>query len=195
MPRPGGDPNRKGFVGVYGKGRLRTRDAHRHHVVRPGQFHCRTCRAGGRACVRGRVEVNAYALVVARGGVRLKASEPGVCAPPQPECFGPAALIGRIMAPHVLMSEIAAALSQIMDRPVVDRTGQVERFAGLRLEWVPDDSQYTAWGPGVWARPVSDPKGPALATALQEQLGLRLESTKAPITVTVIESAARPTEN
>lgn len=32
-------------------------------------------------------EVNAYALVVARGGVRLKASEPGACAPPQPLCF------------------------------------------------------------------------------------------------------------
>jgi hypothetical protein len=47
----------------------------------------------------------------------------------------------------------------------------------------------------VWARRVSDPKGPALATALQEQLGLRLESTKAPITVIVIKSAARPSSD
>jgi uncharacterized protein (TIGR03435 family) len=140
-------------------------------------------------------EVNAYALVVARGGLRLKASEPGACVPPQPPCFGPVTLIGRIMGPHVLMSEIATALSRIMDRPVVDRTGQGGHFAGLKLEWVPDDSQYAAYGPGVWARPVSDPKGPALATALQEQLGLRLESTKAPITVIVIESAARPSSD
>ena len=96
---------------------------------------------------------------------------------------------------HVLMSEIATALSRIMDRPVVDRTGQTRYFAGLKLEWVPDESHYAAFGPGVWARPVSDPKGPALATALQEQLGLRLESTKAPITVIVIENATRPTSN
>ena len=41
----------------------------------------------------------------------------------------------------------------------------------------------------------SDPNGPALATALQEQLGLRLETTKAPITVIVIESATRPSSN
>jgi uncharacterized protein (TIGR03435 family) len=140
-------------------------------------------------------EVNAYALVVARGGVRLKASEPGACAPPQQPCAGPATFVGRITAPHVLMREIAAALSRIMDRPVVDRTQLVEHFAGLKLEWVPDDSQYAAYGPGVWARPVSDAKGPALMTALQEQLGLRLESTKAPITVIVIESAVRPSPN
>jgi uncharacterized protein (TIGR03435 family) len=140
-------------------------------------------------------EVNAYALVVARGGVRLKASEPGACAPPQPPCVGPITLVGRMMGPHVLLSEIATALSRIMDRPVVDRTGQGGHFAGLKLEWAPDDSQYAAWGPSVWARPVSDPKGPALATALQEQLGLRFESTKASITVIVIKSAARPSSN
>ena len=58
-----------------------------------------------------------------------------------------------------------------------------------------DESQYAGWGPGVWAKPVSDPPGPALATALQEQLGLRLESTKAPIDIIAVESAARPTPN
>ena len=140
-------------------------------------------------------DVDAHALVVARGGIRLKASEPGACAEPQPPCFGPATLVGRMIAPHVLMSEIATALSRIMDRPFVDRTGETRHFAGLKLEWVPDESQYASYGPGVWARPVSDPRGPALATALQEQLGLRLESTKAPITVIVIESAARPSAN
>ena len=32
-------------------------------------------------------------------------------------------LVGRMMAPHVVMSEIATSLSRIMDRPVVDQTG------------------------------------------------------------------------
>lgn len=140
-------------------------------------------------------DVDSYALVVARSGIRLKASEPGACASPQPPCVGPVTLVGRMIAPHVLMSEIATALSRIMDRPVIDRTGQPGHFAGLELEWVPDDSQYAGYGRGVWAKPVSDPNGPALGTALQEQLGLRLESTKAPITVVVIESAARPSLN
>lgn len=140
-------------------------------------------------------EVDAYALVVARGGIRLKSSEPGACAPPQPPCFGPLTLVGRMMAPHVLVSEIATALSRIMDRPVVDQSGESRRLAGLKLEWAPDESQYAGWGPGVWAKPVSDPKGPALTTALQEQLGLRLESTRAPIRVIVIENAVRPTPN
>jgi uncharacterized protein (TIGR03435 family) len=139
--------------------------------------------------------VDAYALVVARSGIRLKPSEPGACVPPQPPCFGAATLVGRMMAPHVLISQIAMALSGIMDRPVVDQTGQAGRFVGLKLEWVPDESQYAGWGLGVWSKPVSDPNGPALATALQEQLGLRLESTKAPIDVVVIESATRPTTN
>jgi uncharacterized protein (TIGR03435 family) len=104
-------------------------------------------------------------------------------------------LVGRMMAPHVLMSELAASLSRIMDRPVVDQTGQTGYFAGLKLDWVPDETQYAGCGPGVWAKPVSDTKGPALVTALREQLGLRFESTKAPIKIIVIESASRPTPN
>jgi uncharacterized protein (TIGR03435 family) len=139
--------------------------------------------------------VDAWALVAGRGGIRLKPSEPGACAPPQPPCFGPVTLVGRIIAPHVVMSELAASLSRIMDRPVVDRTGDDRHFAALRLEWVPDESQYAGWGPGAWSRPVSDPKGPALATALQEHLGLRLEPTNATIKIIVIEDAVRPAPN
>lgn len=79
-------------------------------------------------------DVDAYALVVSRGGIRLKPSEPGACTAPQGPCVDPATLIGRMIAPHVLMSEIAAALSRIMGRPVIDRTGQMGHFAGLKLE-------------------------------------------------------------
>ena len=139
--------------------------------------------------------VDAHALVVARGGVRLKASEAGACAVPQPPCLGPVTLVGRMMAPHVRLSDLAASLSRIMDRPVVDRTNQAGYFAGLKLEWVPDDSQYAGWGPGVWSKPVSDPRGPALATALQEQLGLRLEATTAPIAIIEVVTATRPRAN
>jgi hypothetical protein len=65
--------------------------------------------------------------------------------------------------------------------------------AGMRMAF--EVASVKANTDSVWARPVSDPKGPALATALQEQLGLRLESTKAPIAVIVIESAARPSSD
>jgi uncharacterized protein (TIGR03435 family) len=137
--------------------------------------------------------VDAYALVVARGGLKLKPSEAAACDPPQPPCSGPVTLVGRMMAPNVLMSELAKSLSRIMDRPVVDRTEQTRHVAALKLDWVPDETQYADWGPGVWAKPNSDPRGPALATALQEQVGVRLEPTKAPIDVIVIDAAARPT--
>jgi uncharacterized protein (TIGR03435 family) len=100
-----------------------------------------------------------------------------------------------MLAANISMDQLAAAMSTFMDRPVANRTERPGFFAGLKLEWVPDQSQYAQYGPGVWARPMSDPSGPALSTALQEQLGLRLEPTKTSIEVIIVEMASRPTPN
>ncbi len=69
---------------------------------------------------------------------------------------------------------------------VVDRTGLQERFDFI-LHWSPDT-------PSETSTPV-DPAWPPLPKALQEQLGLRLVSTTAPMEVVVIDHAEAPSEN
>jgi uncharacterized protein (TIGR03435 family) len=93
------------------------------------------------------------------------------------------------------MPQLADALSAIMDRPVIDRTGLSGMFNDVKLEWVPDETQYATWGVGAYKRLASDPSGPSLFTGIQEQLGLRLDSTKGSVEVLVIDSAEKPTEN
>jgi uncharacterized protein (TIGR03435 family) len=88
------------------------------------------------------------------------------------------------------MSELVRVLSLLLGRSVIDNTG----FTGLfdvQLDFVPDDTT-----PGVPPPPPgSRITGPNLAQALQDQLGLRLESAKGPVDVLVIDSVAKPTEN
>ena len=61
------------------------------------------------------------------------------------------------------------------------------------LEWTPDQIPNGRRGPVPVA--LFDPNGPSLFTALQEQLGLKLESTRAPVDVLVIDEVSRPSEN
>ena len=67
----------------------------------------------------------------------------------------------------------------MVERTVVDNTGLNGEF-GVKLEW---------------SDGLADSSGPSLFTALQEQLGLRLESTKAPVEVIVIDQIEKPSEN
>jgi uncharacterized protein (TIGR03435 family) len=94
------------------------------------------------------------------------------------------------------LARLAFMLRQEVDRPIVDRTGlsgnyDVElRFAPARL----------ATGPSPGALPVlppiaSDPGWPALADALRDQLGLKIEPARGPVDVLVIDSVEPPTEN
>jgi uncharacterized protein (TIGR03435 family) len=91
------------------------------------------------------------------------------------------------------LSNLAAALSTRVQRIVVDRTG----FAGtwdVTLKFSPESSQIArgVLAPGD-APPSADPNAPSLFTALQDQLGLKLESTRAPVEVTVIDRAEHAT--
>jgi uncharacterized protein (TIGR03435 family) len=85
------------------------------------------------------------------------------------------------------MARLADLLSSQTDRPVQDNTG-IQGLFDVSLEWTPDD-----------ARPQPEasapPTGPSIYTAIQEQLGLRLEPRTAPSEYLVIEHAARPTDN
>ena len=63
----------------------------------------------------------------------------------------------------------------------MDRTG-LKGFYDFLLTWTPDEAQ-------------ADAPGPSLFTAIQEQLGLKLESTKGPVEILVVDRAERPSEN
>jgi len=113
--------------------------------------------------------------------------------PPCAQMIGPASLNGGGMT----MAQLANVLSMRVNRIVVDRTGLSGGF-DLDLSWTPDQLPQglpPVPPPGAPPLPAIDPNGPSIFTAVQEQLGLRLESTKGPADVLVIDSIERPTED
>ena len=158
-------------------------------------------------------ELPIYELMVAKNGPKLKAVPPPErpapgAAPLAPVPGGPMPAggfrIGRgeMEAAAVPLATLIQALSQQLGRMIVDKTGLTGTF-DIKLTWTPDPGQTLGGpfgagpvpgGPEI-APPPADPNGPSLFTALQEQLGLRLESTKGPVDVLVIDSVERPSEN
>jgi uncharacterized protein (TIGR03435 family) len=98
----------------------------------------------------------------------------------------------QLPARNATMAAFASMLQRaVLDRPVVDKTGLADRRYDFDLEWTPDESQFDGHLPPI--KPGNSGK-PDLFTAMQ-QLGLRLESTKGPVPVIVIDSVQRPSEN
>ena len=120
-----------------------------------------------------------YALVVAKGGPKM----------PEPTAAPatiPAGVKGqlRIVSNRMPIYDVVSALSRYMKALVVDQTGLAGEFE-VKLVWTPDD------------RPVpEDQRGASIFAALQEQLGLKLESRKGLMDVMVVDRAEKtPTEN
>jgi uncharacterized protein (TIGR03435 family) len=136
-------------------------------------------------------ELSVYALTVAKDGPKLTKNETNPNGLPSLLFKG----LGVLPARNASMADLASVMqSAVLDRPVVDRTALAGRF-DFSLTWTPDDSQFRGMGARIPA-PSNDPNAPpSLFTAIQEQLGLRLESTKAPVEVLVIDSVERPSEN
>jgi uncharacterized protein (TIGR03435 family) len=106
--------------------------------------------------------------------------------------------IGNIAAGGVTMAQLASSLSARVGRVVVDRTG-LTGFFEFNLDFTPDQlPQGAAPPPGaptiVNGAPI-DPNGPSIYTAIQEQLGLKLDSQRGPVDVVVIDSVEQPTED
>jgi len=131
-----------------------------------------------------------------RGGIAV--APPPLPGPPsageRPPCgmrIGP----GNLAGGSVTMAQLANTLSQFAQRVVVDRTGLTQNF-DIDLTWTPDQIPQGPPGgppPGAPALPPIDPNGPSLFTAVQEQLGLKLESTRGPVEVLVIDHVELPT--
>jgi uncharacterized protein (TIGR03435 family) len=143
-------------------------------------------------------DLPAYLLVVGRDGSKLKATvkgQPG----PGGLTFGSARTSGAgrnglsMSGSGMSAAALARMLGQQLRRTVIDRTN-LEGMFDFALTWTPQ-SPATVLGPGGDVPPAADPSGPSIFTAVQEQLGLRLESTRAPAEVLIIDSVQRPSEN
>jgi bla regulator protein blaR1 len=146
-------------------------------------------------------ELPVYALVVAKGGPKLTPSQQKAGNRRPMMRMGR----GRIESEGVAMAQLADMLSMEQGRKVIDRTGLTGNY-DIKLEYTPDQSQGPGpggppgGGPGPGPEggmgpPPPDPNGPSIFTALQEQLGLKLESQKGPVEILVIDHVEKPSEN
>jgi uncharacterized protein (TIGR03435 family) len=123
--------------------------------------------------------------IARRGGAPPVPAQPGA----RPTC-GLRTLPGLIIGGGVNMPQLARNLSNSVGRFVVDRTGLAGGF-DIDLTYTPDQLPLGPPPPGAPPLPPIDPNGPSIFTALQEQLGLKLESTRGPVEVLVVDSAER----
>jgi bla regulator protein blaR1 len=158
-------------------------------------------------------EMQVYALVVAKGGPKMKESEANGGAPRPMMRMSPGGFGGQ----QVGMAMLAQSLSQRLGRTVIDETGLKGNY-DFELNFTPDQatggfSGPGGGGPGVVAQgggppapppganpglpqpPPIDPNGPTIFTAIQDQLGLKLESKKGPVEILVIDHAEKASEN
>jgi uncharacterized protein (TIGR03435 family) len=128
-------------------------------------------------------ELSVYAITVAKGGEKIAPSAGDANSPPSENENSNGGVVTMRMT-NMSMGEFAPDLGYFLGRPAVDRTGLAGRY-DLQLKWTADESKAPADG--------SAP--PGLLTAVQEQLGLKLEPVKAPVDVLVVDQVERPTAN
>ena len=121
-------------------------------------------------------EKTVYALVVAKNGPKLKESAP--------DARSIMRMTGTNYAEMTVskwtIEQLARQLSSQTESPVLDKTGLAGSY-DFKLAWTGESNENPAY--------------PPLLTALQEQLGLKLESQKAPVEILVIDRIEKPSEN
>jgi uncharacterized protein (TIGR03435 family) len=129
-------------------------------------------------------ELPVYVLLPGKNGQRLTLSARGPCANASRGGQSPGMLfaLGMLASckPNMSMAALAEWISRDADRPVLDRTG-IDGGQVFELQWA--------------AGPLSSSGGPSLSTAVQEQLGLRLEATRSVVEVLAIDNVQRPSAN
>ena len=136
-------------------------------------------------------EMPAYVLTVANGGPKLNKS--GGDPNGLPGLFFKG--LGVLPAINATMGDFSGVLQAVvLDRPVVDKTGLTGRW-DFTLQWTPDESQFAGRGGQVPPPAPGVNAPPGLFTAIQEQLGLRLESTRAQVDSLVIDKVEKPSDN
>ena len=141
---------------------------------------------------REKRDLNVYVLTVGKTGAKFSKSErdpnslPGLF-------FGPPLVTLNVT--NATLGDVASLLqSSVLDKPVVDQTSLTEKY-DFRLRFTPEQGQMQGLGGAPPPQPENADAPPDIFTAMQQQLGLKLESTKAPADVIVIDHIERPSEN
>jgi uncharacterized protein (TIGR03435 family) len=135
-------------------------------------------------------ELSVYVLTVAKTGAKFSKSGSDPNSPPGLGFRAP----GRMMVRNATMAEFAQVMEGVMDRPVLDQTGLKDRY-DFQLNWTPDESQFGGRVPPQQQGSDSADAPPPLFTAIQEQIGLKMDATKAPAKVMVIDGLEKPSAN
>ena len=139
---------------------------------------------------REKKEFSLYALEVAKGGPKLKAS----ASADVPPTVGPGVVYPqKIVLPgrNATLGELASLFQRaILDRPVVDETGLSGRY-DFDLAWAPDETQFGGDVPKAPETAVALP----LFEAIQQQMGLRLEAKRGLVDTLVVDRVEKPSEN
>jgi uncharacterized protein (TIGR03435 family) len=144
-----------------------------------------------------------YLLVIAKNGSKLQESKTNPDDPGAPKngVWGGGGTkdgVRTVTAKYVPIEQLASELTDMVRRTVLDRTGLTGRY-DLTLKYVPDyvalRSPTASASEGQPAPSASDPTGVTIFSAVQEQLGLKLESGKGPIEVIVIDHIERASGN
>jgi uncharacterized protein (TIGR03435 family) len=135
-------------------------------------------------------ELSAYAIQIAKGGPKLALT---TRKPSDSTGFSYNCQV-ILTVRNASVADVAGGMQEaFMDKPVVDQTGLHDRY-DFDLKWTPDESQSYCPGDPMHSR--DDPNAPpGLYTAIQEQIGLKLVTTKAPVQVMVIDHLETPSEN
>lgn len=139
-----------------------------------------------------------YSLVIAKNGPKIQETKPDPATPNVPvRRGGPSIRASRtgsgpmtLTVLHCASEDLASVFVPHVGRTVVDRTG-LSAIYDFTLQFTPDDGTAV---PGAGSS-AADPTAPSIFTAIQEQLGLKLESGKAPVDVIVIDHVERPLGN
>ncbi|HXJ37802.1 MAG TPA: TIGR03435 family protein [Bryobacteraceae bacterium] len=139
-----------------------------------------------------------YDLVLAKNGPKLARPKDAVCPdPPRPrQSCGGLSMSNRshIYGEQAPVSDLIDLLKVALGRNIEDKTGLTAKY-DIQLNWTPDETLFPGIGSERPDAPVPELDGTSLFTALQEQLGLKLEARKGPVEVIVIDHAEKPGTN
>jgi len=144
---------------------------------------------------REKKELGVYAITVVKTGAKITKSQADPNSLPA-LFFGRGAPGTTFNVRNATIAEVASVLQgSVLDKPVVDQSGLTEKYDFL-LKFTPDPGQMAGFGgppPPAAADSLDAP--PDILTAFQQQLGLKLENTKAQVDVVVIDRVEKPPEN
>jgi uncharacterized protein (TIGR03435 family) len=133
-----------------------------------------------------------YLLVIAKSGPRLQESKPVEGADPGGTLKRDR---GQITGQNVVISQLVTALTRTLGRNVIDKTERLPGKYDFTLRWSPDEGETQESHDQDVTPPSTNASGPSIFTAIQEQLGLKLEPGKGPVDCLVVDHLARPSEN